>query len=156
MSRTGRYKLLDTVFGILPFIANLLLTRLNENSGVFAQWFSIACSFSLSSQHSNTYTWQVPLGFGNAVVLQTTLSTLFPHIWLEDIAKLVQQLHYWFMWIVRWAWRCHRDIGLSVLSFRFGNGGGYRFRPALAWHWTSRWRGSPVSDFSIITRPGIV
>ncbi|GJJ11782.1 hypothetical protein Clacol_006020 [Clathrus columnatus] len=59
MSSTGRYKLLDSIFGIAPFFATTLMSRLDENSGFFAQWCSI-----------------IPLGFGNAVVLQTTLIAL--------------------------------------------------------------------------------
>jgi len=59
MSRTGRYRAIDLIFGICPAIATTLLTRLNENSGIFAQWFTI-----------------IPLGFGNAVVFQTTLIAL--------------------------------------------------------------------------------
>ncbi|KAF8589744.1 MFS general substrate transporter [Ramaria rubella] len=63
MTATGKYKLLDSIFGMGPFIATVLLSRLNENSGVFAQWFSI-----------------IPMGFGNAVVLQTTLIALLVHV----------------------------------------------------------------------------
>ncbi|KAF8705571.1 vacuolar amino acid permease, partial [Rhizoctonia solani] len=57
MAKTGRYKILTNLFGLFPCIASLLVYRLRENSSSFEQWFSI-----------------IPLGFGNAVVLQTTLS----------------------------------------------------------------------------------
>ncbi|KAF8514716.1 hypothetical protein BU17DRAFT_68272 [Hysterangium stoloniferum] len=61
MSSTGKYRIMDTVFGICPAIATTLLTRLNENSAIFAQWFTI----SLIND-------QIPLGFDNSVVFQTT------------------------------------------------------------------------------------
>ncbi|KAF8511905.1 major facilitator superfamily domain-containing protein [Hysterangium stoloniferum] len=57
MSTTGKYRIMDMVFGICPAIATMLLTRLNENSAIFTQWFTI-----------------IPLGFGNPVVFQTTPS----------------------------------------------------------------------------------
>ncbi|KAF8521427.1 vacuolar amino acid permease [Hysterangium stoloniferum] len=63
MSSTGKYRIIDMIFGICPAIATMLLTRLNENSGMFAQWFTI-----------------VPLGFGNAVVFQTMLIALLVNI----------------------------------------------------------------------------
>ncbi|KAF8507617.1 major facilitator superfamily domain-containing protein [Gautieria morchelliformis] len=69
MSSTGKYRLLDMVFGIGPFIATVLMTRLNEQSGIFAQWFSI-----------------IPSGFGNAVVLQTTLIALLVHVEHSEMA----------------------------------------------------------------------
>lgn len=58
--RTGRYKMLQLVCGTFTFAAALMLVRLNEDSGWVAKWFSI-----------------LPAGFGNAVVLQTTLSMLY-------------------------------------------------------------------------------
>jgi len=63
MSSTGRYKALSVIFGIAPFIATMMMSRLNRDSSVFAQWFSI-----------------IPLGFGNAVALQTTLIALLAHV----------------------------------------------------------------------------
>ncbi|KAK4701613.1 hypothetical protein P7C70_g4616, partial [Phenoliferia sp. Uapishka_3] len=63
MHRTGKYKTLNVVFGILPFLATLLIIRLSPESGFFTQWLSI-----------------IPLGFGNAVVLQTTLIALLVSI----------------------------------------------------------------------------
>lgn len=41
MHRTGRYKTLNLVFGILPFIAACLIVRLTPESGVITQWLSI-------------------------------------------------------------------------------------------------------------------
>lgn len=38
---TGRYKTLNLIFGILPFIAALLIVRLSPDSGVVTQWLSI-------------------------------------------------------------------------------------------------------------------
>lgn len=43
MRRTGRYKLLNLVFGCLPFCAALLLTRLREDSGPAHTWLTIVC-----------------------------------------------------------------------------------------------------------------
>ncbi|KIJ19357.1 hypothetical protein PAXINDRAFT_68922 [Paxillus involutus ATCC 200175] len=59
MHRTGRYKLLNSTFGILPFVGIVLITLLREDSPSWQQWFSI-----------------IPLGFGNAIVFQTVFSTL--------------------------------------------------------------------------------
>ncbi|QRV88912.1 major facilitator superfamily transporter [Ceratobasidium sp. AG-Ba] len=63
MSRTGRYKILTNLFGLFPCVAAILVYLLRENSSEFQQWFSI-----------------IPLGFGNAVVLQTTLICLLASI----------------------------------------------------------------------------
>ncbi|CAE6399759.1 unnamed protein product [Rhizoctonia solani] len=59
MSKTGRYKILTDIFGLLPCVGALLVYRLKEDSSEFEQWFSI-----------------IPVGLGNAVVLQTTLMCL--------------------------------------------------------------------------------
>ncbi|KAG6375867.1 major facilitator superfamily domain-containing protein [Boletus reticuloceps] len=56
MHRTGKYKMINVVFGFFPFIGIVLITLLHENSGPLQTWLSI-----------------VPFGFGNAVVLQTML-----------------------------------------------------------------------------------
>ncbi|EGN96457.1 hypothetical protein SERLA73DRAFT_186194 [Serpula lacrymans var. lacrymans S7.3] len=63
MHRTGKYKLLNLTFGILPFIGIVLITFMREDSGPLQMWLSI-----------------IPLGFGNAVVLQTMLIALLAHI----------------------------------------------------------------------------
>ncbi|KAF9266014.1 MFS general substrate transporter [Marasmius fiardii PR-910] len=63
MHRTGKYKTINMIFGILPFIASVLITLIHENSGWVQSWLSI-----------------IPLGFGNAVVFQTTLIALLAHI----------------------------------------------------------------------------
>ncbi|KAI5982815.1 major facilitator superfamily domain-containing protein [Pisolithus albus] len=59
MHRTGRYKMINILFGFSPFVGCLLITFIRENSGPLQSWLSI-----------------IPLGFGNAVVLQTTLDNL--------------------------------------------------------------------------------
>ncbi|KAJ1306850.1 hypothetical protein OPQ81_007835 [Rhizoctonia solani] len=69
MSKTGRYKILTNLFGLFPCVASLLIYRLKENSSEFEQWFSI-----------------IPLGFGNAVVLQTTLICLLASIDASQLA----------------------------------------------------------------------
>ncbi|TFK24624.1 MFS general substrate transporter [Coprinopsis marcescibilis] len=63
MHVTGRYKMINLIFGILPFVGAVLTYRLEEDSGWFLSWFSI-----------------VPSGFGNAVVLQTMLIALLVHL----------------------------------------------------------------------------
>ncbi|KAI5119530.1 hypothetical protein M0805_002552 [Coniferiporia weirii] len=63
MHRTGKYKLINLIFGTFPFIAAVSISLLKEDSNWFQMWFSI-----------------IPLGFGNAVVLQTTLIALLAHI----------------------------------------------------------------------------
>ncbi|KAH7335239.1 MFS general substrate transporter [Rhizoctonia solani] len=69
MSKTGRYKILTDIFGLFPCVASLLIYRLQENSSGFEQWFSI-----------------IPMGFGNAVVLQTTLMCLLASIDTSQLA----------------------------------------------------------------------
>ncbi|EJD06151.1 vacuolar amino acid permease [Fomitiporia mediterranea MF3/22] len=63
MHRTGKYKMINLIFGSFPFIAAVAISLLREDSNWFQMWFSI-----------------IPLGFGNAVVLQTTLIALLAHI----------------------------------------------------------------------------
>ncbi|KAF9494438.1 MFS general substrate transporter [Pleurotus eryngii] len=63
MHRTGRYKFINITFGACPFIATVLITRMQESSGPLQLWLSI-----------------IPLGFGNAVVLQTVLIALLAHL----------------------------------------------------------------------------
>ncbi|TRM56999.1 major facilitator superfamily domain-containing protein [Schizophyllum amplum] len=69
MHRNGRYKTLNLTFGILPFVSTLLIYFLRENSSPAHMWLSI-----------------IPLGFGNAVVLQTMLIALLAHIDEKDMA----------------------------------------------------------------------
>jgi MFS family permease len=61
--RTGKYKLMNLVFGCFPFIGMVLVILMKETSGPLQLWLSI-----------------VPLGFGNAVVLQTMLVALLAHL----------------------------------------------------------------------------
>ncbi|KAJ3782613.1 vacuolar amino acid permease [Lentinula aff. detonsa] len=63
MHRTGKYKMINMIFGIFPFIGTVLISQIHENSGWIQSWFSI-----------------IPMGFGNAVVLQTMLIALLAHI----------------------------------------------------------------------------
>ncbi|KAG0701578.1 major facilitator superfamily domain-containing protein [Suillus ampliporus] len=63
MHRTGKYKLMNLIFGVFPFIGITLITLMREDSGPLQMWLSI-----------------IPLGFGNAVVLQTNLSALLAHL----------------------------------------------------------------------------
>ncbi|KIJ06515.1 hypothetical protein PAXINDRAFT_164671 [Paxillus involutus ATCC 200175] len=63
MHRTGKYKLINLVFGFFPFIGIFLITFMKETSGPLQMWLSI-----------------IPFGFGNAVVLQTMLIALLAHL----------------------------------------------------------------------------
>jgi len=67
--RTGKYKLLNLIFGAFPFMATCFITQIREDSGPTQMWFSI-----------------IPLGFGNAVVLQTMLVALLAHLPRSQIA----------------------------------------------------------------------
>ncbi|KAJ7684310.1 vacuolar amino acid permease [Mycena polygramma] len=58
MHKTGRYKAINLIFGIFPFVGAVLISRMREDSGPLQSWLSI-----------------IPLGFGNAVVLQTNLTS---------------------------------------------------------------------------------
>ncbi|CAE6482264.1 unnamed protein product [Rhizoctonia solani] len=69
MSKTGRYKILTDVFGLFPCVGSLLVYRLKETSSEFEKWFSI-----------------IPVGLGNAVVLQTTLMCLLASIDTSQLA----------------------------------------------------------------------
>ncbi|KZT74098.1 MFS general substrate transporter [Daedalea quercina L-15889] len=69
MHRTGKYKTLNLIFGLFPFVAAILLSLMREDSPSFQLWFSI-----------------IPLGFGNAVVLQTMLIALLAHLPESQIA----------------------------------------------------------------------
>ncbi|KAF5318179.1 hypothetical protein D9619_012099 [Psilocybe cf. subviscida] len=63
MHKTGRYKLLNLIFGAFPFIGASSIYFMDEQTGPIRSWLSI-----------------IPLGFGNAVVLQTMLIALLVHI----------------------------------------------------------------------------
>ncbi|TFK35458.1 vacuolar amino acid permease [Crucibulum laeve] len=63
MHKTGRYKKINLIFGLFPFIGAVMVSRLQEDSNAFLSWFSI-----------------IPMGFGNAVVLQTMLIALLVHV----------------------------------------------------------------------------
>ncbi|PFH53531.1 hypothetical protein AMATHDRAFT_1185 [Amanita thiersii Skay4041] len=69
MHYTGRYKSLNLFFGVFPFIGASLIASLREQSGPLKSWLSI-----------------VPLGFGNAVILQTMLIALLAHLPDSQIA----------------------------------------------------------------------
>ncbi|EPS98348.1 hypothetical protein FOMPIDRAFT_1061393 [Fomitopsis schrenkii] len=69
MHKTGRYKMLNIIFGMFPFVAAILLSRMHEDSPPFQLWFSI-----------------IPLGFGNAVVMQSMLIALLAHLPESQVA----------------------------------------------------------------------
>jgi len=63
MHRTGRYKLINLIFGGFPFIGAMLITFMKQDSPPAQLWLSI-----------------IPLGFGNTVILQTMLIALLAHL----------------------------------------------------------------------------
>ncbi|PVG01894.1 hypothetical protein CPB86DRAFT_698295 [Serendipita vermifera] len=63
MHRTGKYKVLNVVFGIFPTLAAVLIASLTVESSEWLQWLSL-----------------IPLGFGNSIVLQTTLIALLASV----------------------------------------------------------------------------
>ncbi|KJA19134.1 hypothetical protein HYPSUDRAFT_56817 [Hypholoma sublateritium FD-334 SS-4] len=63
MRRYGRYKLMNMIFGILPFFAAVCMTQMREDSSQAHLWLTI-----------------MPLGFGNAVVMQTMFIALVSHL----------------------------------------------------------------------------
>jgi len=63
MHRTGKYKMINLIFGSFPFLATSLIAMMQEDSGPIQSWLSI-----------------IPLGFGNAVVLQTMLIALLANL----------------------------------------------------------------------------
>ncbi|KAL4260332.1 MFS transporter superfamily protein [Pleurotus pulmonarius] len=69
MKKYGAYKLLNMVFGCLPFIAAATMATMSEHSGVFKQWIAI-----------------MPLGFGNAIVLQTMYIALVANLPASQMA----------------------------------------------------------------------
>lgn len=63
MHKTGKYKLMNMIFGIFPFVGIMLILFMREDSPPLQMWLSI-----------------IPCGFGNAVVLQTMLIALLAHL----------------------------------------------------------------------------
>ncbi|KAJ3551201.1 hypothetical protein NM688_g4846 [Phlebia brevispora] len=63
MHRTGKYRTLTLICGIFPFISAIMISCMKEDSHPLLLWLGI-----------------FPLGFGNAVVLQTMLIALLAHI----------------------------------------------------------------------------
>ncbi|KAG1731182.1 major facilitator superfamily domain-containing protein [Suillus paluster] len=61
--RTGKYKLINLIFGFFPFVGITLITLMREDSGLLQKWLST-----------------IPVGFGNSVVLQTNLVALLAHL----------------------------------------------------------------------------
>ena len=41
MHRTGKYKMINLIFGIFPFVAAVSISLLREDSNWFQMWFSI-------------------------------------------------------------------------------------------------------------------
>ncbi|KAJ7583934.1 vacuolar amino acid permease [Mycena floridula] len=63
MRKNGNYKAINLIFGALPFVGAVLLATMKENSNQAHLWLSI-----------------IPLGFGNAVVLQTMYIALVANL----------------------------------------------------------------------------
>jgi hypothetical protein len=67
--------MLNMIFGILPFFAAILMTQMKEDSHPAHLWLSIVKHFPrLVIFCCSPPLTQMPLGFGNAVVLQTMFS----------------------------------------------------------------------------------
>lgn len=77
MHRTGKYRTLTLICGILPFISTVMISLMNERSHPLLLWLGIVSDASPYSDFLVLLRLmdQFPLGFGNAVVLQTMLST---------------------------------------------------------------------------------
>ena len=73
MHRSGRYKALNLTLGIFPLVSTVLIYLIREDSSDAHLWLSIVSSSLLNCARLTHH--QIPLGFGNAVVLQTMLST---------------------------------------------------------------------------------
>ncbi|GLB35671.1 putative major facilitator superfamily protein [Lyophyllum shimeji] len=69
MHRTGRYKAINFIFGWFPFIGASLIASLGKDSSPYVTWLSI-----------------FPVGFGNAVILQTMLIALLVHLPESQVA----------------------------------------------------------------------
>ena len=72
--------MLNVIFGILPTLATVLVATLTENSSEWLQWLSIVSLTKSSTRRFSDNRVQVPLGFGNSVVLQTTLIALLASV----------------------------------------------------------------------------
>ena len=90
--------MLNMIFGILPFFAAILMTQMKEDSHPAHLWLSIVKhffprSFDLGA-HSLT---QMPLGFGNAVVLQTMFSQfIFKNKYIIGCAVIADIFSFFF------------------------------------------------------------
>lgn len=45
MHRTGKYKMINLIFGIFPFVAAVSISFMREDSNWFQMWFSIVSLF---------------------------------------------------------------------------------------------------------------
>ena len=72
MHRTGKYKLINLICGIFPFIATGLITLMREDSGPLQLWLSIVgvLLFPHFKSIDIYISLQIPLGFGNGVVFK--------------------------------------------------------------------------------------
>lgn len=78
MRKSGKYKTLTMTFGILPLVGTILLTQLQEDSSTTHKWLTIVYIFfaKFGKAFILNRVCKMPLGFGNAVVLQTMYSKL--------------------------------------------------------------------------------
>src|SRR5262245_20668488 len=42
--RTGKYKIINMIFGVFPLVGTILMMQITEDSGWLQKWFSIVCS----------------------------------------------------------------------------------------------------------------
>lgn len=128
MHRTGRYRTLTLICGVLPFISALMISTMTADSHPLLLWMGIVCVLSFDTSFLSYASPQFPLGFGNAVVLQTMLSEL-PHSSIPMETNIPQSLCY------RTYQVCTSDIASShsdlLTSTSLGARRRYRFQPAL-------------------------
>ncbi|KAJ7490917.1 vacuolar amino acid permease [Mycena latifolia] len=65
--KTGRYKAINLIFGIFPFVGTELIASMSTDSGSLQSWLRSWLSI-------------ISFGFGNAVVIQTNLIALLAHL----------------------------------------------------------------------------
>lgn len=84
----GRYKQLNLYAGLFPFLAACFLVNLKPTSSLLVQWLSI-----------------IPLGFGNAIVLQTTLIALLVAVDRSQLAGQSDSLLHLLLLLTIRQWR---------------------------------------------------
>ena len=149
MHRTGKYRSLNLIFGLFPFVATILLSLMREDSPDVQLWFSIVSflpQFPCPNPHRLV---QLPMGFGNAVVLQTMLST-YPDASLFDSALIFPSTQSLCLPIYPVRFEClfsvllPGHVALTKYPFRICDGSRHWIRTIVPRSRTSRRSGSLV------------